>query len=465
MYDGWQLIGFPLAVKDSSHWLFAGTGLTDGTLLQNLVGFEFDRQFDASVSPPGLSTPLESPVVTAEGLPNRSHTVVRTTASGRLVFSAGTIWWPLGISHDPALSFYDARVARMTLNVLERALSHRRAPRQLASAIGGETPPVNPPQAKWAQSVTALAGRAGVAGDDDGPAGSATFNGPTGLAVTATGDVVVADTGNNKIRLIHRDTNTVETIAGTGALGLNTGSVPGASAMFRSPTGVAVGPDGAIYVADSDNHLIRRIEGRPPYTVTVFAGATRSQGFVDGILSAARFRRPTAVAFGADGTLYVADQANNRIRAIKNGLVSTLAIDGINYLNNPSAVAVGPDGDVYAIDSANARILRFDPERADGDEDRRRRDRRDLRPDPDLRLPRRHREPGPGAGADGPHRLLDRRRRLRRHRELPGPQGRARSRRGDQPGVDRGRLGKARDPPRQRRDRRPHRPRRDRPRE
>jgi DNA-binding beta-propeller fold protein YncE len=366
-YDGWQLIPFPLVVSSPSHWLFAGTGLTRGTQLHGLLGYEFDRTMDNGFTPPGLQTSMDSPVVTAEGVPSRSQVVDRTLPSGRLVFSAGTIYWPLALSEDPEL--HDSRVARMTLNVLERGLAHRRAPRTLASA-SGPVPRQPEPRAVWASRVEALAGQEGPGGFRDGAGAQALFLGPTGVAVTPLGQVVVADTGNNRIRLIDVDRErTVRTLAGNGLPGLRDGE--GEQAMFRRPTGVAVGPEGAIYVADSDNHNIRRLEqDGTGWRVSTYAGGMRQAGYRDGPAEDARFRRPTALAMDALGNLYVADQAGNRIRMVTAGTRQVVTVAGTGragfadspsglqaIFNNPSALSVGPAGELYVLD-ANQRVRR-----------------------------------------------------------------------------------------------------------
>jgi DNA-binding beta-propeller fold protein YncE len=375
MYDGWQLIAFPITVKDESHWLFEGTGLRNGMQLHGLLGYEVDRIFDNGHTPPGLSVSMESPLVTAEGIPTISQVVDRTLPSGRLVFSAGTIYWPLAFTSDPELA--DARVVRMTQNVLERALRHRREPRALPPATG-PVPAQAAPDAVWAHQVEAFAGVAGQAGHEDGPASQARFNGPTGLAALPSGEIVVADTNNNRIRLIGADeARTVTTIAGNGETGGRDGQ--GATAMFRRPTGVAVGPDGAIYVADSDNHAIRRlVQQGNHWMVSTYAGALRAQGSGDGAAEKARFNRPTALAIDGEGNVFVADQAGNRIRMIKAGtrVVSTVAGTGASgwldaargaeaKFNNPSAIVIGSAGELYVMDGGNQRLRRIS-----ADEDR-----------------------------------------------------------------------------------------------
>ncbi|HEX5745620.1 MAG TPA: N,N-dimethylformamidase beta subunit family domain-containing protein [Archangium sp.] len=369
MYEGWQIVMFPLVVADDAHWLFEGTGLRRGTPLTGLVGYEYDRHFpELPGAPSGLNVSMKSPVVSAEGVPSYSTTVDRTLPSGRLVFSAGTIYWGLAMSPDPELR--DARVERMTLNVLERALAHRRPPRTLP-AVTGPGPVSYPPAGQWARSVEAFAGQAGAPGFQDGPAAQARFQAPTGLAVTPAGEVVVADTGNHRIRLIQADAaHTVITLAGNGQPGFRDG--PGEQAMFRSPTSVAVGPAGEIYVADSDNHVIRQLQrGATGWTVSTVAGRASQGGFADGAGSQAKFFRPLALATDAAGNLYIVDEMNNRLRMLRAGTQEVVTLAGSGGAGRqdsalgkeasffyPTALAAGEDV-LYMLDAASQLVRRI----------------------------------------------------------------------------------------------------------
>lgn len=141
-------------------------------------------------------------------------------------------------------------------------------------------------------------------------------------------------------------------------------------AQFNTPVGVAVGPDGTVYVADCQNHCIRKIQGNQ---VSTLAGCG-TKGFADGPAAQAQFNYPCGVAVGYDGTVYVADYGNSRIRSIKGGQVTTLAGSGTSakvrgkVADGPAAearfhhllgIAVGPDGAIYASDSGNNRICRI----------------------------------------------------------------------------------------------------------
>jgi streptogramin lyase len=153
--------------------------------------------------------------------------------------------------------------------------------------------------------------------------------------------------------------------AGSGIDGTDDG--PGDSARFRWPSGLAVGSDGTLYVADTDNHTIRAVA--PDRTVSTFAGQpTRSGGFVEGAAATAQFDRPVAVTLLRDGSLLVADMHNCRIRRVAGGQVSTYAGSTLGMqdgpgaqaqLNNPSGVAVGPDGAAYVLDTYNQAVRRI----------------------------------------------------------------------------------------------------------
>ncbi len=210
--------------------------------------------------------------------------------------------------------------------------------------------------------VSTIAGTGSV-GSNDGAGASASFNGPRGLAVDASGNVYVADTYNNKIRKI-TSAGVVSTFAGTGSQGDTDGA--GASASFNQPYGVAVDGVGNVYVADTYNHKIRKIT--PSGVVSTLAG-TGSAGSNDGAGSSATFSYPYDVAVDSSGNIYVADRNNYKIRKITpSGVVSTVAGTGsqgsINdpaTFNAPEAVAIDASGNIYVADTINAKIRKITP--------------------------------------------------------------------------------------------------------
>ncbi len=161
-----------------------------------------------------------------------------------------------------------------------------------------------------AQGVaTTLAG--GSEGFTDGTGTDARFRNPSGLAVDATGNLYVADTQNCVIRKVTAD-GVVTTLAGSGIAGFADGT--GATAKFEYPSAVAIGIDGNIYVAESNGSIIRRVT--PAGEVTTVAGLAGMQGDDDGVGPLARFSIPSGVAVAANGDLYVSDRNNNKIRKI-----------------------------------------------------------------------------------------------------------------------------------------------------
>ena len=157
--------------------------------------------------------------------------------------------------------------------------------------------------------VTTLAG-SGTGSFADGTGAAAQFRNPTGVAVDGSGNVYVADWGNNRIRKI-TSAGVVSTLAGSGATNFADG--PGAVAAFRAPSGVAVDGSGNVYVADNFNHRIRKITSAG--VVSTLAG-NGTGSFADGTGTAARLSGPDGVAMDASGNLYIADGDNSSIRII-----------------------------------------------------------------------------------------------------------------------------------------------------
>ena len=215
--------------------------------------------------------------------------------------------------------------------------------------------------------VTTLAGSAGDAGSADGTGSAARFNNPEGVAVDSAGNLYVGDTGNHTIRKTTSG-GVVSTLAGSaGAPGSADGT--GSAARFNFPSGVAVDSAGNVYVADTNNHTIRKITSGG--VVTTLAGSAGNAGSADGTGSAARFNRPSGVAVDSAGNLYVADRPNYTIRKITSGgVVTTLAgsagergcDDGTGSAARfyfPGGVAVDSAGNLYVADQGNQTIRKI----------------------------------------------------------------------------------------------------------
>jgi uncharacterized protein (TIGR03437 family) len=208
----------------------------------------------------------------------------------------------------------------------------------------------------------------GFAGDN-GPAKQAKLNGPNSVAVDASGNLYIADTGNQRIRRV--DTNgIITTVAGSGTQGFSGDGSLATAANFSTPTGVAVDASGAVYVADLDNGRVRRflVGGN----VDTFAGTTTTVGD-GGPSTRGRMIGVIGVAVDAAGNLYIADHTNNRVRKVTlSGTITTLAGNGqtgyagdrgpaaSSILNSPNSVALDSIGNLYIADSGNGRIRRVD---------------------------------------------------------------------------------------------------------
>lgn len=209
-------------------------------------------------------------------------------------------------------------------------------------------------------AVSTLAGTAGAAAYSDAYAFGARFNAPQGIAVDATGNLFVSDTGNQRIRKVTPGA-IVTTVAGSGTAALADGT--GAAASFSGPQGLVVGKSGAIYVSDTDNNCVRQVS--PGGVVTTLAGDANGD-YLDATGRAARFNVPGGVAVDGTGKLFVTDVGNSRIRAVTPaGVVTTLAgsgeplyADGIGTaasFSSPLAIAVGGPT-IYVADTLNHRV-------------------------------------------------------------------------------------------------------------
>ncbi len=207
--------------------------------------------------------------------------------------------------------------------------------------------------------VTTMAG--GREGFADGMAGAASFNTPSGLALDAFGNLYVADTGNHAVRRVSPD-GRVTTVAGDGVPGHVDG--PGPAARFNGPIDVAVDRDGRIFVADSYNDRIRRID--TDGQVTTIAGGT-APGYQDGVRDEALFDTPGGIAVLPSGDLVVADTGNGLLRVVSQaGTVRTFGSDssmGVVFaVSMPIGLAVSHDGFVYVSGYRDGRIVQITPE-------------------------------------------------------------------------------------------------------
>ena len=214
-------------------------------------------------------------------------------------------------------------------------------------------------------AIGAGTGTLGYSGDG-GAGTSATLASPSGVAYDAAGDVFFADSQNHVVREITA-AGKISTVAGTGIEGFAGDNGPATSAQLDTPTGVAVDGNGNVYIADSHNQRIRMVA--PGGSITTIAGSGTSGFSGDGAAAtAAQLALPSAVAIDAGGNVYIADTNNQRIRKITGTTISTVAGDGEEtfagdgaiataaVLDSPTGVAVDTNGNLYIADRHNQRV-------------------------------------------------------------------------------------------------------------
>jgi hypothetical protein len=218
-----------------------------------------------------------------------------------------------------------------------------------------------------AGSVSTLAGTAGASGTSDGSGAAARFNHPSGVTVDGAGNVYVADTSNQTLREIS-PAGSVSTLAGNPGIG-GFADGTGAGATFFYPAGIAATSGGTVYVADTGNHTVRLMA--TPGSVTTYAGYVGIKGSANGTGSGALFSYPYGVAVDGSGNLYIGDSGNNTVRKVNSGGgASTLAgtpglpgfadgAGGSAGFSDPSGVAVDGAGNVYVADAGNSTIRKI----------------------------------------------------------------------------------------------------------
>jgi len=233
-------------------------------------------------------------------------------------------------------------------------------------------------------NVTVWAGKCSSEADDtgldlDGDWATARFWCPIDIDIEKDGSLLVVDMLNSKIKRITKDRK-VETLAGIGGKQDDEGYVvfgyadgPLKKAQFDEPAGIAVAPDGAVYIADQKNNCIRKIADDK---VTTFAGRCETGkdkgGYQDGSSAAAKFKLPNSVDVAPDGAVWVTDTGNHCIRKISGGQVTTVTgttkqqgyYDGPlkdALFNGPQTISAAGDGSIYVVDTGNYRVRHIIP--------------------------------------------------------------------------------------------------------
>ncbi len=227
-------------------------------------------------------------------------------------------------------------------------------------------------------TIVTVGGAGGSAGDsgDGGPGTEARIQGPKGIVLDGRGGLLIADSGNDRVKRLDLASGVITLVAGTGDAGGAGDGGPATEAQLVEPRTLAVGPDGSIYIAEPKAHRVRRVD--PQGIVSTFAGTGRA-GFSGegGPAARAALNFPRGVGTDAAGNVYIADSLNQRIRRVDAaGVITTVAGRGkacyFSTSNNcgdggppleagfatPRAVEATAAGDLYVADTFNERIRR-----------------------------------------------------------------------------------------------------------
>lgn len=228
--------------------------------------------------------------------------------------------------------------------------------------------------------ITTVVGEGGRSGDDGdgGPASAAHISGPKGIVFDANWNLLLADSGNDKIRRVDAQTGIITTIAGTGDPGVTGNGGPATQARISEPRTLAVAPDGSIFFTEPKENIVRRID--PAGIITLFAG-TGKAGFSGdgGPATKAQLNFNRGVNVDGAGVVWIPDSLNQRIRKVDaQGIITTVAGTGkaCYYSSNnncgdggpaaaagfavPRAVDFDDAGNLYVADTFNERIRRID---------------------------------------------------------------------------------------------------------
>jgi uncharacterized protein (TIGR03437 family) len=218
-------------------------------------------------------------------------------------------------------------------------------------------------------------GGGGSFGGDNGPATNAILNLPGGVAVDGSGNIYISDTGNHRVRKVTASSGTITTYAGDGTAGSAGDGARAVTAHVNGPRGLAIDAQGNLYIADTGSQKIRLVTASTGVINTVAGAGTLGFSGDSGLATKAQFNSPRAVALDASGNLYVADYSNSRIRKVStSGIIATIAGNGrFGYtgdgaaatgasLNFPGGVAVDASGNVYISDTQNSAVRKASPD-------------------------------------------------------------------------------------------------------
>jgi len=330
--DGGPATSAPLGMVDGP----AGTVGVAVDAAGNLYATDQDNNLVFKVSPTGALT-----VVAGNGIP-------RFSGDGGPATGA-SLYRPTGVAVDAAGSIYIADTGNGRIRKVG-----------LSGIIG----------------TVAGNGKSGFSGDG-GPATSASLDGPSGVAVDAAGNLYIADStssysgGNNRIRKVS-PSGIISTVAGNGTAGFSGDGGLATNASLNVPSGIAVDAADNLYIADARNNRVRRVA--PSGIISTVAGGGSGFPGGNGPATSASLSWPSSVAVDAAGNLYITDQGNGRIRKVSpSGMISTAAGSGqggftgdggpatLASLWRPTGVAVDAAGSLYIADQLNNRIRAVSP--------------------------------------------------------------------------------------------------------
>ena len=291
----------------------------------------------------------------------RNHVIRKISAAGVVTTLAGEPGVPGAVNGLGAAArfFFPADIAITPAGDLYVADSGNHCIRKIkpdgtVTTLAGDLGSANDISEDYGSSYTTVTPKL------DGKGAAARFNGPSGIAYAPTGKLYVSDTGNQIIRRVELN-GTVVTLAGQpGVWGSSDGT--GTAARFHSPMGMCVGTDGNLYIADSDNHAIRRVT--PQAAVTTFSGNPFESGCQTGPRLEARYCTPVDITTHPDGGFMICESFRNALfRLDVNGMVSKFAGDTgeqappePDSLSNPSSAVCDGQGNVYVSDTFNQEV-------------------------------------------------------------------------------------------------------------
>jgi len=229
--------------------------------------------------------------------------------------------------------------------------------------------------APQASAITTVAGGGTPAPvGDGGPATAAAMMGPSGVALDGAGDVFIVDSGNGRVRRVDHATGVITTVAGDGTSSSLGDGGPATAAGLNTAFGVAVDASGDLFITEANPNRVRRVDHATGVITTVAGGGTAGFSGDGGPATAAALGVPGGVALDASGDVFIADTSNQRVRRVDHatGVITTVAGDGTSgfsvdggpataaALSYPQGVAVDASGDLFIDDGNNNRVRRVD---------------------------------------------------------------------------------------------------------